>query len=116
MAEEFHTGICGGTWWNKTKPMLTGCSLPPSTGVVDMGNCGYDTDMVDIRARTRYCEESTKNPVSGVSSIVFQGHPHPQADSDSGGTSSSLLIDSTLQMMGFGLPSSTISDWNLSLL
>ncbi|KAB2025411.1 hypothetical protein ES319_D06G146400v1 [Gossypium barbadense] len=116
MAEEFHAGICRGTWWNSTKPMLTGCSLPPSTELVDMGNLGYDTDMVDIRARTRYYEESTKNPVYGVSSTVFQGHPHHQADSDSGVTSSSLLIDSTLQMMGFGLPSSTTSDWNLSLL
>ncbi|XP_039048070.1 transcription factor bHLH112-like [Hibiscus syriacus] len=104
MEEEFHGGICGGAWWNSTKSMLAGCSPPCSTEVSDMGSFGYGTDMVDVKA----------------SSIVLQGHlppPHQklrEADSDS--TGSSILFDSTLQMLGFNLPSSTTSDWNLSLL
>ncbi|KAK8974128.1 hypothetical protein V6N11_064616 [Hibiscus sabdariffa] len=118
MAEEFHGGICGGAWWNSTKPMLTGCSPPCSTGVADMGSFGYGTDMVDVKAMSY--EDSIKTPVSDVGSIVLQAHhppPHQklqQADSDSTGTGSSILVDSTLQMLGFNLPSSTTSDWNLS--
>ena len=112
MAEEFQAGICGETWWNSSKTMFTGCSSPCSSGIADMGSFGWGTDMVDIKGGS--CEESN-NSVSD-SSIVFQGaHPKPQqADSDSGGTS--ILIDSTLQMMGFSLSSSTTSDWNQSLL
>ncbi|KAK8493747.1 hypothetical protein V6N12_034396 [Hibiscus sabdariffa] len=118
MAEEFHGGICGGAWWNSTKPMLTGCSPPCSTGVADMGSFGYGTDMVDVKAMSY--EDSIKTPVSDVGSIVLQAHHPPlhqklqQADSDSTGTGSSILVDSTLQMLGFNLPSSTTSDWNLS--
>ncbi|XP_022724308.1 transcription factor bHLH112-like [Durio zibethinus] len=113
MAEEFHAGICGETWWNPSKTMFTGCSSPCSMGIADMGSFGWGIDMVDIKART--CDEESNNSVSG-SSIFFQGaHQKPQqADSDSGGTS--ILIDSTLQMMGFGLSSSTTSDWNQPLI
>ncbi|KAK8592308.1 hypothetical protein V6N13_062894 [Hibiscus sabdariffa] len=98
--------------------MLTGCSPPCSTGVADMGSFGYGTDMVDVKAMSY--EDSIKTPVSDVGSIVLQAHhppPHQklqQADSDSTGTGSSILVDSTLQMLGFNLPSSTTSDWNLS--
>ncbi|XP_007025886.2 PREDICTED: transcription factor bHLH112 [Theobroma cacao] len=115
MAEEFHAGICGGTWWNSSKSMFSGCSSPCSAGIADMGSFGsWGADMVDIKA-ARSCDQESNNSVSD-SSIVFQGaHQKPQqADSDSGG--SSILIDSTLQMMGFGLSSSTTSDWNQSLL
>ncbi|XVF25938.1 hypothetical protein REPUB_Repub13aG0257000 [Reevesia pubescens] len=110
MAEEFHGGICEGTWWNSTKTMFPGCSSPCSTGfAADMGSFGWGTDTVDIKTRSS-CEESND------SSIVFQGAQQKtqQGDSDSGG--SSILIESTLQMMGFGLSSSTTSDWNQSLL
>ncbi|GMJ14628.1 hypothetical protein like AT1G61660 [Hibiscus trionum] len=109
MADEFHAGNCGGAWWNSTRPMSTGCSPPCSTSVAaDIGNFGHGNDTVDIKARS-----------GGVGSIVLQGHPPhhrklQQVDSDSGGTGSSILIDSTSQIMGFGLPSSTTSDWNLS--
>ncbi|OMO64968.1 hypothetical protein COLO4_31665 [Corchorus olitorius] len=124
MAEEFQAGICGaaGTWWNPSKNMFAGCSSPCSTGIVaDMGSFGWATaavDMVDIKARSS-CEESN-NSVSDNSSIVFQGighHQNKQADSDHS-AGSSILIDSTLQMMGFGLSSNstTTSDWNQSLL
>ncbi|XP_039034438.1 transcription factor bHLH112-like [Hibiscus syriacus] len=82
MAEEFNAGICEETWWNPTKPMFTGCNSPLFS---DIGSFGLGTDMVDIKARSN--------------------------DSDHNyGTS--ILIDSTLQMMGFGLSSSTTSDWN----
>ncbi|KAK8517365.1 hypothetical protein V6N13_092646 [Hibiscus sabdariffa] len=101
--------------------MLTGCSPPCSTAVADMGSLGHGTDMLEyIKARSY--EESNKNPVSEVGSIVLQPHPPhhrklQQADSDSGGTGSCILINSTPQMMGVvGLPSSTTSDWNLSFL
>ena len=115
MAEEFVAGICGGTWWNSSKTMFSGCSSPCSTGIADMGSFGWATNMVDIKARS--CDQESNNSVSDHSSIVFQGAHHQkpqQADSDCGG--SSVLIDSTLQMMGFGLSSSTTSDWNQSLL
>ncbi|KAE8723053.1 bHLH123 protein [Hibiscus syriacus] len=84
MAEEFHAGICGETWWNPTKPMFTGCNSPLFG---DIGSFGWGPDMVDMKARSN--------------------------DSDHNG-GSSILIDSTLQMMGFGLSSSTTSDWNHS--
>ncbi|KAL4310393.1 hypothetical protein GQ457_01G042630 [Hibiscus cannabinus] len=118
MADEFHGGIIGGAWWNSTKPMLTGCSPPCSTGVADMGSFGYGTDMVDVRAMSY--EDPIKTQLSDVDSIVLQAHHRPlhqklqQADSDSTGTGSSILVDSTLPMLGFSLPSSTTSDWNLS--
>ncbi|OMO76652.1 hypothetical protein CCACVL1_15511 [Corchorus capsularis] len=122
MAEEFQAGICGaaGTWWNPSKSMFAGCSSPCSTGIVaDMGSFGWATaavDMVDIKAARSPCEESTNNSVSDNSSIVFQGIKQADSDHSAG---SSILIDSTLQMMGFGLSSNstTTSDhWNQSLL
>ncbi|XVE51215.1 hypothetical protein DITRI_Ditri02bG0021900 [Diplodiscus trichospermus] len=115
MAEEFQGGLCGGTWWNSSKTMFSlGCSSPCSTGIADFG---WATDTVDINARSCHDQESN-NSVSDHSSIVFQGAHHQkpqQTDSDSGGCNR-ILIDSTLQMMGFGLSSSTTSDWNQSLL
>ncbi|RVW86411.1 Transcription factor bHLH123 [Vitis vinifera] len=67
--------------------------------------------MVDIKARS--CEESAS--VSD-SSLVFQDIQKPQQpDSASGG--GSMLMESTLQMMGFGLSSSsTTTDWNPALI
>ncbi|KAH1066002.1 hypothetical protein J1N35_030989 [Gossypium stocksii] len=106
MAEEFHAGICGETWWDSSKAMFTGCSSPYSTGLAaDMGSFGWSADMVDIKARSS-CEESKD-------SLAFPLGAQ-QGDSDSCG--SSILNDSTLRMMGFALSSSTISDWNQSLL
>ncbi|KAA3489067.1 transcription factor bHLH112-like protein [Gossypium australe] len=58
MAEEFHAGICGETWWDSSKAMFMGCSSPCSTGLAaDMGSFGWSADMVDIKARSS-CEES----------------------------------------------------------
>ncbi|XP_075663595.1 transcription factor bHLH112 isoform X3 [Castanea sativa] len=114
MAEEFQTGICGGNWWmNPSRSTFTGSSSPCSMALNDTGSYAW-SDMVDMKGRP--CEET--NSVSD-SSIVFQDvqKPQQQADSASGCGSSSILIDSTLQMMGFGLSSSsTTSDWNQALL
>lgn len=99
MAEEFQTGICGGNWWmNSSRSPFPGSSSP----------CYAWSDMVDMKGRP--CEET--NSVSD-SSIVFQDVQKPQQQADSASGSNSILIDSTLQMMGFGLSSSsTTSDWN----
>ncbi|XP_044460888.1 transcription factor bHLH112-like isoform X2 [Mangifera indica] len=117
MAEEFQTGICGGIWWNSSRNSFSPCSAS-GIGLTDhMGSFLWsNTDMVDVKTATRSCEESN-NSVSADSSIVFQTAQKPQnTDSDSGG--SSVLMDSTLQMMSFGLSSSSSSsnDWNPALL
>ncbi|KAE8728649.1 bHLH123 protein [Hibiscus syriacus] len=103
MAEEFYAGICGETWWNPTKTMFTGCNSPLyTTGIADIGSFGWGTDPAEIKARTNVS--------------VFHHKPDQlQAGSDQNG-GSSVLIDSTLQMMGFGFSSSTTSDWNKYLL
>ncbi|KAL4336000.1 hypothetical protein GQ457_07G028620 [Hibiscus cannabinus] len=109
MAEEFHAGICGETWWNSSKTMFAGCSSPCSTGIAaaEMGSFGWTADMADIKAKSSY--EESKD------SLAYQLGAQ-QGESDSCG--SSIWIDSTLQMMGFGLPSSSTSgsEWNQSLI
>lgn len=111
MADEFQTGVCGGTWWNPARNSFIGGPSPCSTALNDTGSFGWPTEMVDIKARS--CEESAS--VSD-SSIVFQDIQKPQQpDSASGG--GSMLMESTLQMMGFGLSSSsTTTDWNPALI
>ena len=106
MAEEFHAGICEGTWWNNSsKTMQSACSSPPfSTGNSDLGSFGWaTTNTVDTNLMS--CDkESTIISVSDNSSIAFQGAHHQkplqQPDSDCG-TGSSILIDSTFKMMGY---------------
>ncbi|XP_058091026.1 transcription factor bHLH112-like [Magnolia sinica] len=107
MADEFQTGICSGNWWNSSRTGFSGSSSPCSTALSEMGSFGW-TEMADMKSRS--CEESSAS-VSG-SSVVFQDTQKAQT-SDSIG--SSVLIDSTLQMAGFGLSSPTI-DWSQALL
>ncbi|GMI91494.1 hypothetical protein like AT1G61660 [Hibiscus trionum] len=83
--------------------MFVGCSSPCSTGIA--ADIGWSADMADIKGRSSY--EESKD------SLPFQVGAQ-QGDSDSCG--SSVLIDSTLQMMGFGLSSSSTSDWNQPLI
>ncbi|KAF9588249.1 hypothetical protein IFM89_008661 [Coptis chinensis] len=114
MADEFQSGICSGHWWNSSRNGLNGSgSVPCSTTVNDIGNFGgwSTTEVVDMK--TRSCEESVS--VSD-SSMVYQDTQKPQgSDSVSGGGGgNNVLMDSTLQMMGFGL--STPLDWNQALL
>ncbi|XP_006383985.1 transcription factor bHLH112 isoform X2 [Populus trichocarpa] len=124
MAEEFQAGICGENWWmNSSKSVFMGGLSPCSTVSITsdhMGTYGSWTtaDMVDLKARSISCKESNHITTSvSDASIPFLNSQKPQqADSDSGG--SSILIDSTLQMMGYGLSSSSSSssDWNQALL
>ncbi|KAF6159352.1 hypothetical protein GIB67_032123 [Kingdonia uniflora] len=115
MADEFQSGICNGNWWN-TSTRNNGLnnveSLPCSTAMNDIGSFGWPNEMVEIKARSN-CEESVS--VSD-SSIVFQDVQKPQGSDSVSGGGSNLLIDSPLQMTGFGLSSSPTMDWNQSLL
>ncbi|XP_059438121.1 transcription factor bHLH112 isoform X2 [Corylus avellana] len=114
MAEEFHSGVCGGNWWMSTsRSPFPGTTSPCSMALNDTGGYAW-SDLVDMKGgrSSVACDEET-NSVSDHNSMVFQDVQKPQqADSASG--SSSILIDSTLQMMGFGFSSSstTSSDWN----
>ncbi|XXG69570.1 hypothetical protein AAC387_Pa06g2397 [Persea americana] len=94
--------ICGGNWWNSSRPGFSGLSSPCSTAPSDLGGFGW-TEI------SRSCEE----PVSiSDSSMVFRDAQKAQAP-DSAGTGG-VLMDSTLQMAGFGL--SQPMDWNQALL
>ncbi|XP_061982940.1 transcription factor bHLH112-like isoform X1 [Populus nigra] len=123
MAEEFQAGICGENWWmNSSKSMFIGGLSPCSTVSLPSDHMGtYNgswatADMVDLKPRSISCKESHNTTSVSDTSIAFLNSPKPQqANSDSGGSSN--LIDSTLQMMGFGLSSSSSSsDWNQALL
>ncbi|XP_041025809.1 transcription factor bHLH112 isoform X1 [Juglans microcarpa x Juglans regia] len=122
MAEEFQTGVCGGNWWmNSSRSVFTGTTSPCSLALSETGGGGGGyaaawSDMVDMKG-SRSCTEDSVSDHHG--SLVFsdvQKPPQlPHHDSSSG--SSSILIDSTLQMMGFGFSSSsTTSDLNQALL
>ncbi|KAJ6416463.1 hypothetical protein OIU84_002345 [Salix udensis] len=123
MAEEFQAGICGESWWlNSSKSMFIGGLSPcstvslPSDHMETYNGSWATADMVDLKPRSISCKELSNNTTSvSDTSIAFLNSPKPQdANSDSGG--SSILIDSTLQMMGFGLSSSSSSsDWNQAL-
>ncbi|XP_010240994.1 PREDICTED: transcription factor bHLH123-like [Nelumbo nucifera] len=109
MADQFQTGVCSGNWWNPTRNGFNGNSSPCSTALNDIGSFGWPTEMVDMK--TRSTEESAS---VCDSSIVFSDTQKQQvADSVSGG---GVLMDSTLQIMGFGLSSPTTVDWNQALL
>ncbi|KAJ6292201.1 hypothetical protein OIU78_024381 [Salix suchowensis] len=122
MAEEFQAGICGESWWlNSSKSMFIGGLSPcstvslPSDHMETYNGSWATADMVDLKPRSISCKESNNTTSVSDTSIAFLNSPKPQeANSDSGG--SSILIDSTLQMMGFGLSSSSSSsDWNQAL-
>ncbi|GAB4826815.1 hypothetical protein Ancab_033696 [Ancistrocladus abbreviatus] len=125
MADELiqAAGICGGgAWWNKG--LFSGGSLssPCSATLTGdyIGGFGY---------WGRSCgsfnyEETANSSVCDVSSMVFPPitaadirkpvSPPPQQQPDSGGSNGGVLMDSaTLQIMGFGLSSSSsTTDWN----
>ncbi|KAL5731071.1 hypothetical protein ACHQM5_003831 [Ranunculus cassubicifolius] len=111
MADEFQSGICSGNWWNSS-PRRGATSVPCSTTINEIASFSgwMSSEMIDMKVRSS--EESVS--VSD-SSMVFQDGQKPQgSDSVSGGggcgNNSNILMDSTLQMMGFGL--STPMDWN----
>ncbi|KAJ8761642.1 hypothetical protein K2173_004418 [Erythroxylum novogranatense] len=108
MAEEFRGRICGGSWWNSSKSAFMGGSPPCAfAGTTDVGFGPY---VVDLKSRSCNVDSVSEN------SMIFQNSqkPQQQANSESGG--STILMDSTLQMVGFGLPSSSSSsDWSQTL-
>ncbi|KAA8519931.1 hypothetical protein F0562_014159 [Nyssa sinensis] len=110
MADEFQAGVCGGTWWNSSRSSFG--SSPCSTAINDIGSFGWPGDLLDMKAKSS--DESAGSISDG--SVVFQDiqKPHQQLDSVSGG--STILMDSSLQMMGIGLSSSKTTNWNQTLL
>lgn len=117
MAEEFQAGICGETWWNMNPTRSAFPLMSPSStcsvAANDAGNYStWQTDFLDLRA-TRPCvaEETNNNNMVSDVSLGFLDAQKPQQSESANGTSS-FLIDSTLQIMGFGLSSPTSSNWN----
>lgn len=121
MSDEFQSGVCSGNWWNSSprNGLHASGSVPCSTSISEIGSfAGWSSEVVDMRVRS--CEESVS--VSD-SSMVFQDSQKPQgSDSVSGGgggsggsNNNTILMDSTLQMMGYGLSNPTM-DWNQGLL
>lgn len=125
MAEEFQAGICGENWWNinptrSVFPLMSSASTC-SVAANDAGSySNWQSDFVDLKA-TRPCasDDTINNLLVSDGSLGFfdtQSHKQ-QSDSSASGTGGSILMDSsTLQIMGFGLSSSTSSNWNQSLL
>ncbi|XP_058073000.1 transcription factor bHLH112-like isoform X2 [Magnolia sinica] len=103
MAEDFQAWICSENWWNSTRNGFSNCLSPCSKAVKDFRSFEWSRSDVD-EMKERSCGELAS---ASNSSIVTE-----VSDSINGG---SMLMDSTLQMMGCGLPSPTI-DWNQALL
>lgn len=119
MAEEFQAAICGETWWNSINPtrnvfplMLSTCSVAAADA------CWQTADFVDLKGTTTrsYVDEESNNHnlvCSDASlSLIDAAAEKPQQSSDSASGTGRILIDSNLQMMGFGMSSSTSSNWN----
>ncbi|XP_027346774.1 transcription factor bHLH112-like [Abrus precatorius] len=116
MAEEFQARICGENWWSSidsTRSVFPlGSTSPCSVAANDIGN--YSTrqtsDIMDLKAIKCSAEETNNNLVSD-SYLGFVDAQKPQK-SESASESGSILIDSTIQMMGFGLTSPSSANWN----
>ncbi|XP_047155538.1 transcription factor bHLH112-like isoform X1 [Vigna umbellata] len=118
MAEEFQAAICGESWWNinSTRSVFPLISSTCSVAAADAGNYStwQSTDFVDLKG-TRSCAEDINNFISSDNSLSFLDVEKPQLR-DSAGETGSILTDSTLQMIGFGMSSSASPNWNQSLL
>lgn len=115
MAEEFQAGICGETWWNMSStrsvfPLMSSSSTC-SVAANDAGNYSSWQTRPFVDEETHH-----HNFVSDGSMAFLDAQKPHQSESAASGTGSSFLIDSTLQIMGFGLSSPTSSNWNQSLL
>ncbi|KAK7302648.1 hypothetical protein RJT34_13541 [Clitoria ternatea] len=93
-----------------------------SVAAADAGNYStWQTDnFVDLKGTRNCAAEDTNNLVSSDTACLgfLDAHEKPQQQtSDSASGTGSFLMDSTIQMMGFGMSSSTSSNWiNESLL
>ncbi|XP_024030961.1 transcription factor bHLH112 isoform X3 [Morus notabilis] len=125
MAEEFQGGICGGNWWSSSRSVFMAAS-PCSVGLShDVAGFGWPShDMVDIKlARSSpgdtnsVCDSTSNNNIhSGFQEVQkpqYQSHDNINSVSGSG---SSVLIDSTAQMMGFSLSTSDLNQSNNNFL
>ncbi|KAL0305858.1 UNVERIFIED_CONTAM: Transcription factor [Sesamum radiatum] len=102
-SEEFQGGVCGGNWWNPSRNLFgSPCSLPTN----DIGSFGWPNyDLIMDMKAPRSNDESVGSAADGRK---------PQQESAANG---SLSVDSTLQMMGISLSSSTTpEDWNQDFL
>lgn len=94
MADEFQAGVCGGNWWNSSRSIF-GSSLCAASSI---GNnfAWPNNDLLDMKSSCRSNDESGNSDES----VVLQELPKH---------------DSTLQMLGIGISSSSTSstpDWN----
>ncbi|WCJ42936.1 basic helix-loop-helix (bHLH) DNA-binding superfamily protein [Euphorbia peplus] len=115
MAEDFQTtGICGGgNWWN----------LPKNDHIGNYGSWLVTDHIADLKPRSCKLQQDHSININNTS-LVFQDseRPHLNDSGDSGGGGSGVFMDSTLQMMGFGVSnssnssSSPSSDWSQTLL
>ncbi|XP_019419069.1 PREDICTED: transcription factor bHLH112 isoform X3 [Lupinus angustifolius] len=121
MAEEFLQ--VGENWWsiNGTRSVfpLMSSSSTCSVAANDAGNYStWQTNFLDLKP-TRSCVEDTNhnNLVSDDSFGFLDAHkPQQHSESATGSGNGSILMDSTtIQMMGFGLSSSTSLNWNQSI-
>lgn len=125
MAEEFQAGICGETWWNINNstrsvfPLMMNSSSTCSVAANDVGNYStWQNDFLGLKETIRTCSDIEVNNNFDVSdcSLSFLDPQKPQhSESSSANGTGSMLIDSTLQIMGFDLLSPTSSNWNQSL-
>lgn len=116
MAEEFQAGICGGNWWISSSRNAFTAASPCSVGLNDLGSFGWACDMVDIKARSSSSCGESDSVVCDTSINAFQDVQKPNQAADSVSccgtttTAGGILIDSPLQMMGFGVSTSPTSD------
>jgi hypothetical protein len=125
MAEEFQAGICGETWWNINNstrsvfPHMMNSSSTCSVAANDVGNYStWQNELLGLK-ETRICsvDETNNNFDFSDCALSFLDAQKPQQSESSANIGTgSMLIDSTLQIMGFDLSSPTSSNWNHSLL
>ncbi|CAK9155064.1 unnamed protein product [Ilex paraguariensis] len=110
MADEFRSGVCGGSWFNPLR--TTFGSSPCSSSIGEIGSFGWSSsDLVDMKV-IRSCNES--GPVSD-GSVLFQDMQKSQQSSPIG-CDGNIALNSTIEMMSIGLSSSIAADWNQPLL
>ncbi|PHT29943.1 Transcription factor [Capsicum baccatum] len=98
MADEYQAGVCGGNWWNSSRSIF-GSSLCASSVPLGNSNFAWPNDhLLDMKSSCRSNDESGNSDES----VVLQELPKH---------------DSTLQILGIGLNSSSTSDnWNHTLI
>ncbi|KAK9089576.1 hypothetical protein Scep_028658 [Stephania cephalantha] len=106
MAEGFRSGLCSGNWWSNTTATTTASDMGGGGGVV---NVSYGSSSTTWSSD----QMAEINAIKALSSTSSQ-------ESDSigggGGGGASVLMDSSLQMMDFGLSCPTNDHWSQALL